>query len=741
MILGTVQYMAPEQLQGKEADARSDLFAFGTVLYEMLTGKPAFHGDSQAALIGAILRDQPPPITTHHVTLPTTLQRAINACLAKDPEDRWQTAPDLARALRWTQDELALPTDAPTHDRQPVVRAPRPTRGVLLLAVAVALAAGLAAGAAIVWKRRAPVVVSGASLRTQLGVAPAAGLERRSGLETRIASSRPSRTALSLSPDGQALVFAGNIGDKMQLFRRALNRQAADPIPDTTDAESPFFSTDGRWVGFWSNGHLRKVSSDGGPAVDVADTPRIIGASWSGERIVYGSGCGGIFKVAANGGSPERLTTLDSDAGETCHRFPTLVNGSDLVFTVMHGAEMRRATIVSYRGATASRTVLVENGTDARIVSGRFLVFIREGTLMAVRFDAKALRVAGDAVPVVSGVMQSANNNGTIPETGAGQFAISDAGHLAYLTGGVYPELHSSFAWFARNGDAASIPAETHAYLGPRLSPDGNRITGYITQGAGGLFTYDLSRQAFARLRFDGGVEWPLWTPDGKRVVFMGVTNGRYAIYSIPSDGSGTAERLTALGPQDEMPASWSPGGRELLFLKSMPGSLDIYKLSMQSRAVAPVLATKASEQYPTLSPDGRWLAYTSNDSGRGEVYVAPYASLDGRHQVSNNGGMSPVWTKGGRELLYYESVGSEGGRLMTVAVSSGDRFAAEIPRVLFEKSRDDFSGAMPLPGFAATPNGDRILGVVRDRARYPPPNVIEFVVNWLTELQSKLPD
>jgi dipeptidyl aminopeptidase/acylaminoacyl peptidase len=359
---------------------------------------------------------------------------------------------------------------------------------------------------------------------------------------------------------------------------------------------------------------------------------------------------------------------------------------------------------------------------------------------MAAPFDPKTLGVTGAVVPVVSDVMQSTNTNGTLLETGAGQFAISNAGHLAYLTGGVYPELHFTLAWFSRSGAAETIPAEPHAFLGPRLSPDGSRITGYLTQGSGGMFTYDVPRRAFARLRFDGTVEWPLWTADGRHVVFMGASKGRYAIYSMPSDGSGTADRLTELNPNDEMPASWSRDGRELLFLKSAPGSgLDIYKLSMQDRTVAPVLATKANEQYPAVSPDGRWLVYTSNDAGREEVYVSPYPSLGSRHLVSNNGGTSPVWTRGGRELLYYEVAGNIGGRIMTVSVTPGDVFAVTVPRLLFEKSADEFLNATPLPAFAVTADGERILAVVRDRARHPPPTVIEFVANWIEELRTRL--
>ena len=655
-------------------------------------------------------------------------------------------APVVSQPVGIEQNRLAIVGTAPFVGGGEVP-GPTPARGrsrYLIFGAAVGLVGGIALG---VWlpSNRGPA--RGFSpLHAEYGVAPADGLARLTAPEVGASSGRPSRTALALSPDGRFLVFVGMHKTVPHLFRRALDRNTAELIPGTEGADVPFISPDSTRLGFWAAGALHWMPLEGGTIQDIVRVGRVHGASWADERmIVYGLPTG-VMRVDVGGGEPQRLTSVDREAGETWHDFPqALAGGGNLVLTVHCGSDLRQSKVVSYRADEKQYVVLAENATDGRIAAGgRYLLFMSGGALMGAPFDTRRLATTGSAVKLIDGVMRSSNTYNSNIETGAGQFAVSDSGHLAYLRGGEYPTQQSTYAWFDRRGHPLDlpIPAEKHSYGAPRLGPGDRIVTSLwqtLDQDGAGIFIYDPTRNSPSRVPFEGRVEWPIWTPDGRNVVFLGMRAGRSALFRAPADGSGPAFPLTPLRESELMPvpASWSADGNELLLL----GPPGVFKFAIDSGVIAPVWESKPPRVYqyrfPALSPDRRWLALTSNDSGREEVYVTPYPSRIGRRQVSAQGGHSPLWSRRGTEIVYYQQVNAETGRLMSVAFRSEGSLPS--PHLLFEKSVSDFGWAAPLHGFAVTPDGERFLALARDRTRHPPPETIDMVFHWLDRLPARL--
>jgi serine/threonine-protein kinase len=656
----------------------------------------------------------------------------VATCLAKDPADRWQTAADLARQLRWIVEDGA----GPAAESARRVAGPQGLR----LAVAAGLAAvgiGIAVGWLIFGRVPRELAPADGVKRLALALPPDTSIGSQEAIHRRLASGRPSQTALDVSPDGTRLVFVGIRQGTQQLFLRRLDRETVDAIPESERAHNPFFSPDGQWIGFWARQALRKVPVAGGPAVDlVAKVPPIRGAHWHSGSIVYADGV--IKQIGEGGSEPKVLTTLE--AGERSHAFPQIVaGGRALLFTARAGYDLRGARIVVQSLATGERKILADNAAHGRVLRDEFLLFMRAGTLMAATFDPRQL-TAGPPIGALGGVMQAYNSAHSVTETGAGQFAVSDGGDLFYLTGGILEDLRNTLVWFDRSGAPAPVPAEAGAYTAPRLSPDLQRAVLYGSNIEKALLVLDFPRRRLTRLPFGGEVWWPLWNPDGSRIAFAGVVNGAYRLYWMQADGSAPAEALTPPSA-NAMPAAWSANGEELLFIDSGEDGSDIFRLRLSDRRIERVIATgKGYESYPTLSPDDRWLAYVSPDSKRDEVYVAPYPAMDRRYQISNNGGSAPVWTREGRELLYIEHADNRNtARLMSVQVTTKGEFAATNPRRLFEKPVSEFGGGDPFRGFDVTSDGERILGVTPRFPNQPPPPAISVIANWITELRTRL--
>ena len=714
-ILGTLQYMAPEQLEAKEADARTDIFAFGAVVYEMATGKKAFEGGSQASLISAIMKDDPPAMAELQPMTPSVLDRVIKKCLAKEPDSRWQSASDLHDELGWIAEGNFTIVNQLANASIP------PVRG---------------------WRFAISLVLAALVVGATIGVIGISTLRPMSSSETRPVSrltiellphqqlQGTGNRNFALSPDGDHLAYLGNAEDGSRyLYLRSMGSLEARLVAGTEGAENPFFSPNNQWVGFFASGKLKKVSIKGGAPVTICDSPTLWGgASWGpDDTIIFApTSTIGLLQVPASGGTPQVLTTLDSNKGEISHRWPHfLPGGKAVVFNASSGPSWSRWPIVVQSLETGERRVLVEEGTDARYSPTGHLVYVRAGTLMAVPFDLERLEVTGEAMPVLEGVR--------ITPEGAAQFGFSSLESLVYIPGPV-GEPRRRLVWLDRNGEETPLQAPPRSYSrDPRLSPDGQRIAASIAGGKQDVWVYDILNQTLTRLTFEDSNQFPVWTPDGKRITFRATRGGSRNLWWRTADGSGLEEQLTS-SENNQSPSSWSPDGRVLAYNDGDPVTRgDIWVLSLEGeRKAQPFLQTQFRERGGSFSPDGRWLAYDSDESGTYEVYVQPFPGPGRKWQVSTEGGgQSPKWAQNGRELFY-----ASGNKMMAVDIRTQPTFDAGQPRVLFEvspalRTRDGFR--------FDTHDGQRFLSVRRGELEVPATK-LTIILNWFEELKRLVP-
>jgi serine/threonine-protein kinase len=737
MILGTAAYMSPEQAKGRTVDKRSDVWAFGVVLYEMLTGQRPFKGDDVPETLASVLTRQP-DWTTLPAATPPLIRRLLRRCLEKD---RTRRLADIADARLDIDDALSdADVDAPAARSIPRTRERLAWASSLLLV-------GLTAAAIAAWASR-PTSVPVETTRTILSVAPTGEASGANPLEQRVGA-RPTRTSVALSPDGKTLVFGAIWGGTQQLYARRMDQLTATPIAGTSGGYSPFFSPDGQSVGFAAAGELRKVPLSGGPPVALCRAVELFGASWGDDgTIVFAvERNGGLWRVPATGGTPEALTTVPP--GGYSHRLPhVLPGGRAVIFTLLKGPNLwDDAQLVVRSLQTGTETVLVTGGSDGRYVSTGHLIYVSLGTLMAVPFDPVRLAVTGGATGVIDGVMQAANQyDSYIANTGAGQFTVSDTGALVYLTGGTVAATEVSLAWADRNGTIQALPAPPRPYVAPDLSPDGQRVA-ITTVDTRQVSSYDLARGTLSPVTADGQSDhiYPIFAPDGKRIVFRAGA-GEGNLYWKAADGSGAAEPLTT-GARSPTPASWLPDGTTLAFVEEGDNAgkdafqFDIWVLSIADRKTRAVIHTAANEMTPVFSPDGRWLAYVSNESGRHEVYVQPYPGPGERHLISTRGGEQPAWNANGRELFYVQGGEySPGGptTLMSVRIATTPTFQAGTPEPLF-------ANPYLATGWGRTydvaPDGRRFLLTFRKEPPPPlPPAQMVLVQHWFEELKRLAP-
>jgi len=718
-LLGTLQYMAPEQLECKDdkVESRTDIFAFGTVVYEMVTGKKAFPGDSQASVIAGILERQPVPMTSLQppgTIVPPALDRTVRRCFAKDPEDRWQTARDLVQELRWIADAFSHPELSGSDLAvAPAPVRPRASRRQLVLgSVAALVLAALVGLGAWTLKPAPPLPVTRTVINLPEG-------QRLAGLE---------QPAIALSPDGSQLAYVATQGGMQQLYLRSMDSLEAGAIPNTEGAVNPFFSPDGQWVGFFAGGKLMKVSVSGGAAVTLSNAAFPRGASWDrGGMIAFSPTTNGpIQQVPSAGGTPQPLTRIGT--GEVTHRWPEFLPGGTAVLFVASSvlANWTTAQVAVQSVETGERQDLASGGTNPRYAPTGHLVYAQSGALMAVPFDPQRLAVEGTAVPIVEGVLQSLSS-------GDAQFSVSATGALVYVPGNVLGS-QRRLVWVSRNGAEQALDIPARAYRNPRLSPDGRRVAASIEEQETQIWLYDLARQTLTRLTFEANNNSiPAWTPDGKRIAFFSNRTGPLNIFWQLADGSGGLERLTT-GEYLNAPHSWSPDGQLLAFTEVHPSTgNDIWVLPLKDRKPQPFLRTPYSEGAPRFSPDGRWLAYASTESGRNEIYVQPYPGPGGKWQISAEGGTEPVWNPNGRELFY-----RSGDRMMAVEITTQPSFAAGRPRILFEAGQYLPTPAVS-PNYDVSPDGQRFL-MLKAPEQEAAPTQINVVLNWFEELKRRVP-
>jgi serine/threonine-protein kinase len=674
MILGTAAYMSPEQARGKTVDKRSDLWAFGAVLFETLTGTRTFRGDNVTDTIAAVIAKEPawtelPPDT------PSPIRRLLRRCLEKDRNRRLS---DAAVARLEIDDALAPPTG--TGNLETVPRRAH-YRG---WSWAVAGGLGLALGVATVFLVWAP------SRR----VPPPASLRLTADLGADVSLTAGFADIASLSPDGIVVAFVAqkSAGDRPQLYVRRLDQLQAAPLPGTDDAASPFFSPDGDWIGFFAAGKLKKIAVTGGAAVTLCDATTARGGAWSGDgTIVFQSNArdAPLLRVSSAGGTPVPASSLAE--GEVNQLWPqVLPDGQALLFTSVSAPFS--TNLVVQAPLTGTRTVVQRGGYHGRYLPSGHLVYLYDGTLFAVPFDLDQLTVTGPAVPALEGV---ASNK----VSGAAQFAVSvsGSGALVYLKGpisGTGEPIH----WVDFRGTRTVLRATAATWMNFLFAPDGQRLAlQQISDGQGDIWVYEWARDVLTRLTFDPASDQkPVWTPDGRRLVFTSARADKTTsnIYWQRADGTGDAQRLTE-SPHFQQPTSWHPSGKFLAFEEFDSGSnksvtnTDLMILPVAGDEASgwmpgtptKFLSTPFSEREPMFSPDGRWLAYSSNESGRDEVYVRPFPGPGAKWQISTGGGVYPTWSRTKRELLY-----GVNGQIMVVSYEvRGDSFSAEKPRAWYD--------------------------------------------------------
>ena len=669
-ILGTFQYMAPEQIEGLEADARTDIFAFGALLFEMLTGRPAFEGRTRAALLGSILKDEPPRVSSVASGTPAPLDRVITTCLAKDPDDRYQTARDLLRDLRWaTSPEAVTP--------QVVALPPASTRSVrgpwLVAAIATA---GLVAASVVAVQHFREQPMSHRSVQFAIPVpdqhAFGGPLGGGSGLATQLA----------VSPDGQQVVFVTRKDSEYQLWLRSLDSGSARPLPGTEGASFPFWSPDSRSVGFFANGKLKKMPITASTALALCDaTQGGRGGTWSpdGTTIVFAPSANGpLQRVSSAGGASTTISALDSGYGETNHRFPHfLPDGLHYLFTAVTGpanAAPRPSVIKIGSIGSDQSTALIESESSAVYAAGH-LFFQRDRALMAQPFDAVSAALRGEPFPVVERIGTEGSRYVS--------FSASPAGTVAYAGGGAFG---NQLVWRDRAGKQVGTIGEIAFYSSLVLSRDGSRAAVAIAAGNPlnrDVWTIDLARNIASRLTFDPGDDGGgVWSPDGTQIAFNSMRAGVFGMRLVTVGGTGGDEMIfKADRPMPHWPTDWSSDGRHIVYVQGAPPATDIWVLPMTGDRTPIVFAqTPFTEDAPTLSPDGRWMAYSSNESGVPQVYVQPFPQTGRKYLVSQNGGSQPIWRMDGRELYF---LGAD-ATVYAAAVTPGAQFESGKPLRLF---------------------------------------------------------
>jgi serine/threonine-protein kinase len=700
MILGTAAYMAPEQARGKSVDKRADIWAFGVVLYEMLTGRQLFGGgETIADTLASVVKDAP-DLTALPADTPLHIRRLVERCLQKDPLKRLR---DIG--------EARITIDAPA---EPPAVAPFPQRRSWVPWAVAAIVA--IAGSLGWWRANRPT--------------PLRPLERLEvALSDMPITSNGAGATIALSRDGQRIVVTARKDGKVQLYTRLLNQAQLTALSGTEEAYTPFFSPDGRWIGFAANGKLKKVSVDGGTPVTLADTPNLRGASWGddGYIVFTPTVTGPLWRVSAEGGAATELTKLAN--GERTHRFPEVLPGSRAILFTSHTAAnlYDDAAIDVFIPATGQRKRLRTGGFSPHYValpdgSGR-LLYQRQSTVYVGPFDVSALEAGADFAPVLEDVYSYA--------PGGGSFAVSATGALIYSPGMALGATVKVFS-VEPTGRKEALHKIMGAYMTPRFSPDGKRIAfSAAAENRFDLLIKDIGRDTVRRASFVGGVaSLPVWTPDGKHIVFLATANERPGVYWMRSDGGGQAHKFLE---QDALPSSFSPDGKRLAFSKAEHlFTVQLTDDPEQPKAgdPEPLAVANGAQLSPAFSPDGRWIAYSSNEGGRFDIYVRPYPVTGGGWQVSMAGGSFPVWSRAGHELLYR----APDGHIMSVDYAvKGDTFSPGKPRLW----ADVFIPVLTnLPAFDLAPDGKRLAAVMPDGEESPHSTNLIFLMNFADELQ-----
>jgi Tol biopolymer transport system component len=686
MILGTMQYMAPEQLEGAEADARTDIFAFGVVLYEMISGRRAFQGKSQPHLIAAILSVEPDPLSKLQPAVPPALDFLISRCLTKDPERRLQTATDLVCELRWI-------AESGGHAGA-VVRTGHAPRRTMLTRAAIAAAVIVAAS------------VAGVAM---IPATPTASRATRFLIDPR---SMPDPTAMAISPDGRTIAYSAQDGSVPAVFVRPLDVDVPKKLAGTEGAGALFWSPDSKWIAFFAGGQLKKVDAVGGVVQSICDTPDLSGGSWNAAGDIIFASSKGLHRVLAAGGDPSPLPTQD---GAKQRRLAPVFLPDGTHYLYLAAADgSRQGSIRAGELASADSTAILDVRSNAVYAEPGYLLYHRDGALYAQQFNASRLRVDGAALRVADRLVADGS--------GRAAFAASDTGVLLYrnssridtsdgTANGLLPN-EPPIALVDRTGRGTHI-ADPARWSGIDLSPDGRRVAAHRHEGGGGdLWIVEIGQTTPTRFTFDASQDnsTPVWSPDGTRIAFSSHRNGKSGIYLKSADNS-RGEEMLFESDAPVTPMSWSPDGATLVYRVLDPSTAgDVWMLPLADRKPVAVVVTPADERNPQVSPDGKWIAYSSNETGRSEIYIKPFPEGPGRIQVSVAGGVYPRWRRDSR-ALYFMSLVSLGALMTSELAVEGSVIRRQTPQRLLQTS----FASVAHPGgqshaFAVTADGRFIL-------------------------------
>ena len=708
MIVGTFQYMSPEQVAGQELDSRSDIFSLGAVLYEMITGRRAFPGQSQLSVASAILEKDPEPISAVSPVTPPSLDHAVRRCLAKDPEDRWQTARDLASELKWireagSQAGAVLPSSAPAYRRRWIAWLPWAVAAFLLAAL----------------------IVTGTWWR---------GGNRADAVSYFTAPLPFPAVDIDLGPDGRTAAIVGfSEADRTNvLWLYTVGEAQAHRLPDTSGARFPFWSPDGKSIAFFADGKLKKLDMAGGPVQTVCDAATGRGGSWNKDGIIILTPSGGLldglYRVPATGGTPARIATPDASRGETTNRWPFflpdgrhfLYFGGDVAGSVAASAEKNAI----FAGAldSSEKTYITKATGNLSYVSSGYLLFYRDRTVFAQSFDAANRKFSGDPVPVVTDVAYT-------PRISHTAFSASPSVLLAQRGSGVSV---SRLVWYDRRGQAVGSVGNLDVVVNVSLSHDGKSVavdrTDEETQNSD-VWTYDLERNTAKRLTFDPAVDAsPVFSPDGRQILFASSGEHIFKIYLKNADGSDEPKVLDLGGTDnaDRYPSDWSRDGKFVLYMRAT----ELWVADAPDWKTRRLLQGPGTIRNAQFSPDGKWVAYASTESGKWEVYVTSFPDVRGKWQVSTGGGTQPRW-RGDTKELYYLAADN---KIMAVPVSGGSNFDAGSPVPLFQASPRVLVATSELVAYDVSRDGQRFL--VNTQVRNPEAQPMTVVLNWTSLLK-----